>query len=627
MVYCPNCGQEQSDGIRFCANCGTAIPEFSNVPETKKSRLQKLPFRLTPKAIGIATACLVVAVVVVVILLLSGGKKNNYALYVKDGELYYTGISSIKPLEVTDELGNAYAGYLTQLSKDGKILFFPDNYDSSSYTYGLYYRYVNKPKKDAVKLASDVSSYSVSESGKCVTYLTKDGKLYQHDLKDKEKIDSDVESYRVSKDGKKLFFIDSDDKLYFKNGNKDKEKMASDVDRIQFVDEKFSYVYYTKDENLYKQKPGKDKEKLVSDMHSLVRVYASGAFYYLEATSDEKPLSDFVNDDMAEADATITKPEAPKYPYYSDYATYDEYSAAYESYWDAYEKYWDALEAYRDKEDRDELREDLKKETLEYVVYTLYYFDGKKSQEVADGLVCEPSNYAANAPVLICSVGKGGRIASVNLSEIDYTWEVKNQFSQSAEQAGDCYIAVEGTATKLSYDDAQGFDLSKDGTLVYFMADVSEDDCGDLYQMKISGGKPQKAEKYDTDVYSGFFLADGTYAYFKDVEDGNGDLYIEKKQIDKDTYLYGIRSSEDGICAYLSDYEDGEGTLMMYQGGKAKKVANDVCELCLTPNGEILYLTDFDEDKEEGDLYLFNGSKSKQVDDGVSQIINTYYED
>lgn len=96
--------------------------------------------------------------------------------------------------------------------------------------------------------------------------------------------------------------------------------------------------------------------------------------------------SDYVIDDMAEADQALTEPEYPDYPDYSDYDSDEEYDEAVEAYEDAWDEYDDASDLYYEKELRDELRESLQDSTIDVEVYSLYYYDGKESVALSKNL-------------------------------------------------------------------------------------------------------------------------------------------------------------------------------------------------------------------------------------------------
>lgn len=178
-VVCQNCGQQNSADYAFCRNCGAPFSNIADVSaKPEKDALPKKPFKLSKKAVTIGSVCIALVLVVVVILsALSGGGVSNYALYLKDNELYYTGISKIEPWQVTAclcedvNVNSSFAsllGIYIQLCSDGK-LFYIDKISGSSDGLSLYYRYVNKPEQEPVKIDSDIISYIASDSGDCVT--------------------------------------------------------------------------------------------------------------------------------------------------------------------------------------------------------------------------------------------------------------------------------------------------------------------------------------------------------------------------------------------------------------------------------------------------------------------------
>ena len=344
-IFCQNCGKETSTEFAFCQNCGASLSDETIVSkhnQKKKFALPKLPFKLSKKLIAIGSACIALVLVLVIvlsILLSGGGHNNNFALYIKDGEMYFTNISKIEPWQVTTRLVEddsivkdsfVYTlGNYTHLSKDGKILFYVDKYTKDSDGVSLFYRYVNKPEQEPVKIDSDITSYAVSQNGKLITYLKGDeGALYQHNLTDKEKIASEVSSFIVSDDGKKIGYLNKEDGMYLKYAGKDKEKLDSDVSRIIYINEAFNTVYYTKEGALYKTVEGKDKVKIASDISAVLKVYESGEVYYLKSDSSEVTLLDYVEDDLKDSDAAMDEPQPPERPSRYDYEDYDDYLAA-----------------------------------------------------------------------------------------------------------------------------------------------------------------------------------------------------------------------------------------------------------------------------------------------------------
>ncbi len=606
-------------------------------PETTPKKKRNMPL-LIGGAAGILAVFLMVAIIIISVTL-GGNKVQNYGLYVKDNEMFYTGVSRIKPWQVTEELSeddlqgqSSVASVLsayTHVTEDGNTIFFVDRISDDGF--GLYYRKVNKSKSDPVKLDNDVISYAVSENGKIVTYLTREGTLYRHNLEEKDKIASDVDSFYVSDNGKKVMFITEEGDLYFQTKGKDKEKMVSEISTFFHVNEDFDTAYYIKDDALYRQKVGKDREKMVSELDRVIRVTEEGNVYYVRTENSSKSLMDYVDDDLASADAAMREPvspTAPDYPSYFDYSTYEEYQAAYNKYQEEYEKYqdartkyWEDLDAYSQKESRDDLRENLRNRTYSYDTYILCYYDGEEK------VLCENflfSGYilASDADAMIYSDAAAQGEGKVKLSEIKYTSDVEDFLRENQTDGGTYYFVRDGIVTELESDIDGSYTMTSDGKTAFFMKDV-EDGEGSLYRVEISGSKVKDPELYDEEVSSLFLRTRGdTVLYFKDVkDDGRGDLYCNKELVDYDVSQVSV-FDEDTFFYYVDVNSDKEyGTLKLYRKGKTVKVSDDVHDADFTPKGEILYLSDYNTDRYRGDLYLFNGKKSKKVDEDVVCII------
>lgn len=362
---------------------------------------------------GIGVA--VVAVLILVISLIAGGggkAKNDFALYLKDSEIFLSDLkkdseawqltSRLVDTEDVDDEDLADSGHTlgmyTCVSEDGKYIFFPDKVGGDD-GISLYYREIANPEADAIKIDSGVRSYTVNTSATIVTYLKGDeGNLYQYKLAEdsKDKVASEVEGFEVSDDGTKIGYINSEGSLYLKYADKDKEKIASEVSSLEYLTDDFKTVYYIKEGSLYKQVEGEDRVKIASDVYNVIKIYETGEIYYLTSEYGGISLMDYVTDDMKDADASITEPSYPDYPsspsrpYWRDYDTDAEYDAAYAAYEDAYEaweaecdrmetEYYAAREAYYAKLSRDVLREDLEERTLEQSSYSLCFYNGTEA--------------------------------------------------------------------------------------------------------------------------------------------------------------------------------------------------------------------------------------------------------
>lgn len=121
-------------------------------------------------------------------------------------------------------------------------------------------------------------------------------------------IDGEYSIYEISLDGK----------------TSEKNKIDSNA-LISYANPDTKTVYYSKDDSLYIKEFGKNKEKITSDFSILVTVADDGSIYYLKEETVVNKLSNYVKDDMADADKVeIVLPEPdysyePEYPSRSDY--------------------------------------------------------------------------------------------------------------------------------------------------------------------------------------------------------------------------------------------------------------------------------------------------------------------
>lgn len=670
-IFCPNCGKQTSTEFAFCQNCGASITE--KPAEKQPAAVPKEKKKLPKKAImfgGIGVA--VVAVLILVISLFSGGggkAENNYALYLKDSEIFFTALKKdseawqlTSRLVDTDDIGDedlANAGYqlglYTYMSEDGKYIFFPDKVGDDDDGFNLYYKEVAKPEAEAVKIDSGIQSYTVNSSATLVTYLKgEEGNLYQYKIGEdsKDKIASEVRGFEVSDDGKKIGYINSENSIYLKYADQEKEKIASDVSTLEHVTEDFTTVYYIKDGSLYKQVEGEDKVKIASDVYDVLKIYDSGEIYYLTSESEEISLMDYVTDDMKDADASLTEPTYPTYPNapsrpsWWDYDTDAEYDAAYEAYEEAYEEwaaecdrleteYYAARDAYWAKESRDELRADLEEETLEQSSYSLCFYNGTEEVVITDAFVggyYSNYTYAYDAPVISYEAYNQSSLEKVKLSEIESIYDIENMVEAALFSSSERYIAVKGTATVVEQEkEATNFNINSSGTIVYYIDDIpNEKNYGELYRISISDGVVGKAEVYDSDVYTGYcyFVSDSEFEYFKDYKDGKGELYINKNRIDYDVRVYSVNVYTDlDKVFYFTDWNDEKeyGTLKVYNGEEAVKIADDVHNFSVTPDGRVLYLYDYSLNYYKGELHEWSNGETRKIDDDVVCVLPILY--
>ena len=613
-LICPNCQSQLADDATFCGTCGAPVPQQEPAAPGKKENpivefVKKIP-RKYLKLGGIAAAAILV--LVLVISLFSGSKQPDYFLYLKDGEMFGVGLNGSKPWEITSKLAKDISNnelsnevdsisWRITLSADGKRIFYPDKFEGYiGGSFSLYYRNVNKPKQDPVKVASDVTDYRINEDGSIVIFENYDGDLYRYNVRkdEKEKISKDVRSYRTSEDLDEILLLTNDGDLYRQSGSKEKVKLESDVTDMVDVSEDLKTVLFMKEDALYRKTGSKEKEKVDSDVEDIVRVsedlktvlYMKDDALYRKTGSKEKEKVDSDIEDIVSISEDLKT-----VVYIKDDALY-------------------LREGTKDKkkvaDDVTEVRvvyEDnciyfFKESEISSQYQALYFFDGKKSTLVIDGVTyLTYSRWSAKNPVAAATVYD----------------------EDEGEMYG--YIIVGKTATKVLDESFTACRIDRDGKNVYYLAEYDySTDSGDLYQVKV-GSKAGKPTLYDRDVSANMIsiMEDGKVAYFKDVLGEAGDLYIDKKRVDSDVPLYRLGGSE-GKFTYYTDWSGGTGTLMQYNKGKVTKIADEVYTHFELKNGDILYLRDYDFGAYTGDLYRFHSGKSTKIDEEVIAIIPVY---
>lgn len=625
-MFCPNCGNQVEDGSRFCSFCGTRFGAQPAAPvqaapaqaytqaendafftqmeqasavyqaETpaaagKLSVKFKLPnIKIPPKTLILGAGGVVVLIVLIVLIasLFSGGSKPSYAMYIKDGQVFYSDLSSKAPWQVTEDLTDGEdvensdlrsaasdLGSAMHLTGDGETLFYMDEIGEEG---TLYYRSLTNFKKEPEEIASGVEQYVVCKDGKLVFFL-KNGTLYSYDLKDDEKIAKDVEDFSVYEDGDYVLYKDEDADWYLihKGG---KEKIGSEID-IRCVSDKGT-VYYLDEDKLYAKAVGKDKEKLLSDVSSTFGFTMDGTFYFTR--SEEMMLADFF-----EADA--------------------EY------------EYW---------------AESMKEETVS-PYYSLYYYNGEEETLLAEACYNRRVDYCGESMAVYYTMYDAANLEKLSYKDLDelsgtdeyyYTsiYEVAGIMLQEAlDDAAVSCIAIEGTVSQVDVENVSDFVCSPDGKAVYMLCDVDEEKSeGTAYRASVSGKKVGAAERYDEDIYSeaGFyFVGSSNYlVYYKDVEDYEGELFVNGESVDDDVYLrsYLIRyNAEENDLLYMTDYDNDkyEGTLRVYNGKEAEDVSDDVYGYTIGSNGKVLFMYDYNSSKWEGSLAIYDGKVTEIADD------------
>lgn len=411
--------------------------------------------------------------------------------------------------------------------------------------------------------------------------------------------DFEGSNVQVSSDGKMAFYLEDDDLYYSKIGSDERaQKLESNVDSFQ-INSKGTAVLYLKNDTLYRHNL-KSKKVLEKDV---VGFYATGDLntilfgvgeggknlYVRRGNKTEEILQVDEEDDKVTLVAFAKTLDTAWYVHEDDLYQYTFGKKTTKISGDVLRvvHVYDSGEMFYLKEG-DKSGE-----------YEIYYYNGKKEVLLYEDVVGVESS-AAERPVVAFTVRDGDK------------YEV--------------YVAVKDTVSKLDADEPGYFRLTADGKTMYFLDDIDEDSReGDLYRALI-GSTVRKPTLYDEDVATyTLSLADDKPIYYKDMDDDySGDLYRDGKFVDREVRSNFSYSEESGELVYRTDYEDGTYTLNTYNGKKSTTIAKDVSDHSILPNGNVVYIKDYDEDDEEGELYLFKNGKSVKVDDGVEEMNYAY---
>lgn len=624
-MYCEKCGAQIDDNSAFCTSCGATIgQESENVSaETEQIEVgdseQVNRFPIKKIITGVAIACVAAVVCFGGYKFISQkiSKDVDYSkhplIYVKDDEMRLLRSGKKESFLITDDCDNIdrYSS-LVQVTDDGKVMFYADDYDD--YDFRLYYRKTNQktPKgKNAdskgVKIASGVQSFKIDSAGKFVIYK-KDDKLIYSDLKDNRTISKDVSNYSLSSDGKMILFK-KDGALYTCRADKksEPEKVDSDVSDVISDYNEYQKIYYIKDEALYLKEYGKDKVKIAKDVVNAEII--DDTVFVVKADEIKKSFNDLFDDDCAKSDAEMTEPD------YSDFRIEDEDS--FWGYTTDYDAYYDARDEWYDKEQRDKVREYYKDNPQTIKTYTLYKINKNKEEKIDEGFIgCD-----LNERVVFKdnSEKDGGKI---KLSEIESLYDARDKISDISENVdSDMYILKSnGKLVKADVEDIGAYIVSDDGKYFYCIEDISEkSDLGTLNRYEISGTSLGKKEKIRDDV-TDFSQSEKLIFIYGDDETG---IYEGGKYHKISDESISLRYINDGTVYYLEDYDysDRSGDLYKYKNGKTTRIDTDVADCSIRSENLIYYVKDYSTKRECGDLYINKNKKAVRIDTDVSFIL------
>ena len=615
--FVPN--QQQSPAQNFAGNFNSQVsPKKTSKIFTKKNML------IGGVALGLVVVIAAGAITIPKIFTGGSGSKFEGVLYLKDHDLSINYKNKKESFQI-DKLDEDYSDISATLSSDSKYLFYLDNYT-------LYRTDISKKKFDSPseKISTSVSNYSINPNGTQAVILTTDRKLYTSDIKEKNKIDSQVSYFYTTENLDKIYYVsnDNNDLYYYENG-KETTKIANDVN-IKYISKDLSTIYYVSDDNLYFLKTGSEPQKLdlklkdesstsssssstssyssyyessysssLNDTFSYFKLYAVNdkTFFYLCPTEITLNIIDYIDDDMAETDKALTKPN------YNDSKYKNNYSAYYKD-----------CEEYDNKTYRDDLRE----KTITISTNKLFYFNGTSSVEISGNVESVYSIDTTDKPNAVSdkvayfetdysSVGKVVKMSDVNanvfrMSEGEITEKILPKYNLKYS-SGNQGVEIASSDNISEYDAIQ---LSEDSkTLCYLYDDA-------LYKTDISSDKVGEPVKTLDDIKS-FKIQDNKIISL----DKDDTLYLDDVKVADDAYNFNYI---DGTLYYAQDAVSSSYTLMKFNGKESVKISDDVFLYNVIDDNNIYLLSDYNSNNYSGDLLRYNGKDTETIDTDVTYL-------
>lgn len=544
-----------------------------------------------------------------------------------------------------------------------KLICVPQNTNVESYS--LYYRMLKGDNTDPVKIDSEVTGeYQVVDNGNKIVYQAGTD-LYMYDFKEKKKLAKDVmeeSMWQAAEDGSNINYISSDGKLYQVDADGTEKKIASGLTR----DDELG-----KAESLYKADP--DQLYYTATVEEEINIAD-----YIE--DDLEPLAEVTEPECPdEPEEVYWDDYEDDADYEKAYKKWEKEYKKWEEEKEAYDEAYVTYEVAEEKQEKRQTFWDTVKEMKVTVdIVTLYYYDGEQVQELGSYATEGEQPDMLGDVAFFSAVLDQSRIDKLKASDyfgddVDVDEEDDDVYTTlesdvvelfgRGEVEKACWI-VDGKCYDLGLymNEVSAFYATVKMNGVIYLQDE------ELKQIELADGKLQEPVVYDTGVTGIAYVTevdsdetknlcywkedalyinkkkvegitdaedielewidDGVLYYYQDIDKNNednetGTLCVYKdgktKQIASDVKLYSLQKEADGRFYYMKDYDsDGqEGVLCYLEDNEPVVAVEDVHEYCVTENGSIYYLKNYDEVNYTADLYLHEKKEEKLIQSDV----------
>ena len=308
MIICPSCSTQAEDGTKYCATCGTRLPDKAveetvkaveetvntveetakNVEETVNTAEESASFTLLeekaapkkgiklglhPKKLMLygGVALLLILALVLLPKIFAGGGSGGLSDYVMviNGDGEWIGISKSGQLVKKESDARMYGG---DVSGDGSKMFIISSEDELWIFDGKKY----------TQVASDVDTALFSFDGSTLAYLSSDEELYLYKNGKSQKVAGDIYSMdAISPDGKAVAYRkrgdDSTRRSYYYDGKE--HELGKNV-TVKALSQGGRYVYFSNSEGKLYVQPGSNSDKRV-------RLLENSSFFYLNKSGTQ----------------------------------------------------------------------------------------------------------------------------------------------------------------------------------------------------------------------------------------------------------------------------------------------------------------------------------------------------
>lgn len=543
-----------------------------------------------------------------------------------------------------------------------------------------------KNEKYIVEISSNVEDYLVLAESNVVVYLKENGKLLIYDGKEEIDIAKNTDSFSVSVDQKIVFYTKYNDSTgetayyYYNIAKNETEKLTDALYGYARWDATEDFVVYRTDEgdageDLYVANTSGENEKIDSDVYTICDSDSdTKSIYYMVERTEKKKAYDYVNDPYAEADADLTEPDIRDYLstitereamseddyeyycidwpedkiYFYQWLDYDSelelyYYGKYEEdaygngeWYDCYysdvlnqwyvlddDGFWDAYDNYSGAEDRIELREELKDETIEITLYDLYYWkDGKEPVLIAESVIGD--SVWTDAENNLAIYEKESEVSiSVSIDDVysayEVSWQIEDaMWNTESERERAYYCTVGDKETSLDVDqEINSMQIASNGKSV--VLELIEDDSDRiLNQYSLTGkGLEFKAEIAD-DAVAGNWVGD-VYYYYKDVDsEYYGTLYQyengKSEKLVSNVYTSVVMYADGNYRAVKeqSSYDESDVRVYCKNGDEIK--FKSISDFAYISEDRIIYM-------KNDSLYVYRGKdEDRRIDRNVEQF-------